>query len=394
MPEIKQAVILAAGEARRLRPFTVNKPKAMLPVAGKPIIQCIIEALAQGGIQDIICVTGYQQAQITSHLGDGRRFGVEIRYAAQHKQLGTGHALLQAEEATGSEFLVINGNKIFGSELIAAIINEQPPILLTRKAADPRGYGIVTSANGRLTGIVEKPAQPPGNTINGGIYAFNRDIFNYVRDVLDIPSALTAMLADGREIRVIEATGTLMDVVYPWDLLTMNDTVLQKIAASYNGTIEDGVALKGRVTIGKNSIIRQNTYIAGPVVIGEGCDIGPNVCLFPATSVGSNVTIAPFTEIRNSIVGDDVHIGSGAIIQDSMIDRGCMIGAHFCACSSETEVRVDNEHHIIKIGATLGEGCKLADSITVKPGTIIGNQSRVESLKLLSGVIPDKSLVV
>ena len=394
MHEIRQAIILAAGEGRRLRPFTVNKPKAMLAIAGKPIIQYVIEALSQNGIRDIICIIGYQHEQITSYLGNGSRYGVDIRYISQDKQLGTAHALFQAKGATANEFLVIHGNKLFGPETVAEFVKVKPNALLVRKVENPSRYGVVSVKNGKLTGIIEKPMQPAGNTVNGGIYAFNSDIFSYIDNALDIPNALSAMLRDGKEISVIESQGMWLDVAYPWDLLMMNDTILQNMTAVTSGTIENGVSLKGAVSIGKNSIIRQNTYITGPVIIGEGCDIGPSVCIFPSTSIGSNVVLAPFTEVRNSIIGDDVHIGSGSIIQDSMIDRGCNIGAHFCGCSGEAEVKVDGEHYSINIGATLGEGCKLEHSITVKPGTIIGNYSKIESLKLVGGIIPDKSLVV
>jgi len=394
MHEIRQAIILAAGEGRRLRPFTVNKPKAMLAIAGKPIIQYVIEALSQNGIRDIICIIGYQHEQITSYLGNGSRYGVDIRYISQDKQLGTAHALFQAKGATANEFLVIHGNKLFGPETVAEFVKVKPNALLVRKVENPSRYGVVSVKNGKLIGIIEKPVRPAGNTVNGGVYAFNSDIFSYIDNALDIPNALSAMLRDGKEISVIESQGMWLDVAYPWDLLMMNDTILQNMTAVTSGTIENGVSLKGAVSIGKNSIIRQNTYITGPVIIGEGCDIGPSVCIFPSTSIGSNVVLGPFTEVRNSIIGDDVHIGSGSIIQDSMIDRGCNIGAHFCGCSGEAEVKVDGEHYSINIGATLGEGCKLEHSITVKPGTIIGNYSKIESLKLVGGIIPDKSLVV
>ncbi|MFC1956039.1 DapH/DapD/GlmU-related protein [Chloroflexota bacterium] len=145
--------------------------------------------------------------------------------------------------------------------------------------------------------------------------------------------------------------------------------------------------------MGKDTLIRANSYIVGPAVIGEGCDIGPNVYILPATSIGDNVVIAPFTEIKNSVIGDDSNIGSVCIIQDSVIDKGCIIKGNSTACSGQEEVRVDGEYHLVSVGAMLGEGCNLGNSVAAQPGVIIGNHCQVQALKLVSGRLPDKSLV-
>jgi len=163
--------------------------------------------------------------------------------------------------------------------------------------------------------------------------------------------------------------------------------------AKLGGTIEPGVSLKGQVSVGKDTVIRSNSYIAGPVVIGHSCDIGPNVCLLPATSIGDNVVISPFTEIENSVIGSDVDIGPGCIIQNSVIDRGSIIKGHFTACSGQTEVKIDDEHHLVDIGAMLGEGCNLGNSVVAQHGVIVGNYSQIQALKLISGKLPDGSLV-
>jgi len=89
-----------------------------------------------------------------------------------------------------------------------------------------------------------------------------------------------------------------------------------------------------------------------------------------------------------------VSIGSGSIIQDSIIDKGCIIKGHFTACSGEAEVKVDDEHHRVNIGAMLGEGCNLGNAVVAQPGVILGNYSQVQALKLIGGRLPDRSLVV
>jgi glucose-1-phosphate thymidylyltransferase len=130
------------------------------------------------------------------------------------------------------------------------------------------------------------------------------------------------------------------------------------------------------------------------VIIGSNCDIGPNVYISSATSIGNNVVISPFTEIKNSVIGHDVHIGSGSVIQDSVIDDGCVIEGHLTACSNEAEIRVNAGHYYVKVGAMLGIGCTLGSGVVAQPGVILGNYGKVQSMKLISGKLPDRSYVV
>ena len=95
----------------------------------------------------------------------------------------------------------------------------------------------------------------------------------------------------------------------------------------------------------------------------------------------------------NSIIGDDVNVGPGCIIEDSVIDKGCVIKGHFTACSSQDEIRVNDEYHLVNVGAMLGEGCSLGNSVVAQPGVIVGNYCQIQALKLISGRLPDRSLV-
>ena len=390
---MKQAVILAAGEGQRLRPFTVTKPKSMLSIAGKPIVQYVVESLAQNGIRNIVLVVGYRKEQVLDYIGAGKQFGVDITYVTQEKQLGTAHALAQAKAVTESEFLVLPGDNLIEADTIAQFVTTKPEAVLVKKVDNPTRYGVVTIDSDMVKDITEKPREAESNIVNTGIYAFTTEIFNLVKAELDIPTVLNNMLAKGYPINAMETNGTWLDVVYPWDILSLNDTVLGQIPANLEGTIEKGVSLKGLVSVGKGTVIRSNSYIAGPVVIGANCDIGPTVCILPATDIGDNVVISPFTEIKNSVIGNDVNIGPGCIIENSVIDKGCVIKGHFAAYSGEADVRVNDEHHKMDVGAMLGEGCSLGNSVVAQPGVILGNYSQVQALKLISGRLPDKSLV-
>ncbi len=397
---MKQAVVLAAGEGKRLRPFTVSKPKAMLVIAGKPILQYVVESLAQNGIREIVLVAGYRQEQIFDYLASGEQLGVKIAYATQAKQLGTADALLQAKPMVTSRFLVLPGDKLIDADTIAQFADAKPEAMLVKRVENPLRSAIVSVDGGlvkeamRLERRASGPSREAGIYLaNTGIYAFSRQVFDFIEGEPNIPAALTGMLAQGRKIRALETDATWLEVVYPWDILSLNGAILRRIQPGLGGTIEAGVSIKGLVSVAENTVIKSNSYISGPVVIGRGCEIGPNTCILPATSIGDNVVISPFTEIENSVIGSDVTIGPGSIIQDSVIDKGCSIGGHFNASSGQTEVRIE-QNHSVKVGAMLGEGCTLGSNVVALPGVIVGNHAQIQALKIISGWLPDRSLVM
>jgi len=357
------------------------------------MVQYVIEALAQNGIRNIVLVVGYSREQVFDYLGTGEEFGVGITYVTQKKQLGTAHALVQARAAVEDEFLVLSGDNLIEADAIAQFVTAKPQAVLVKRIDNPARYGVVTIEEGIVRDIIEKLEQTESNIVNTGIYAFSKEIFDFIEPELDIPVVLNNMIAQGKHLNAHQTEGTWLDVVYPWDILSLNDRVMRQIQANLGGTIETGVSLKGVVSVGKDTVIRSHSYISGPVTIGDNCDIGPNVCLLPATSIGDNVVISSFTEVRNSVIGNDVNIGPGSIIQDSVIDRGSVIGGQFTACSGKTDVQIDKEHHSVKVGAMVGEGCNIGNNVVAQPGVIVGNYTQVQPLKLISGRLPDRSQV-
>jgi len=390
---MKQAIILAAGEGQRLRPFTVTRPKAMLAIADKPILQYAVEALAMNGIRDIVFVVGYRKEQVYDYMGSGEQLGVNISYITQDRQLGTAHALAAARETAQDKFLVLHADNLIEAATIADFVSITPDAVLVKRESVPERYGVVSVEGGEVRSIVEKPKEAASNLVNTGIYAFTKNIFEFTEDVLDIPDVLNNMIAGGHIIKALETDGTWLDVVYPWDILTLNATVLSGIEVSLGGKIEDGVYLKGQVVIGEETVIRSGSYIYGPAVIGSGCDIGPNVCIKPATSIGDNVVISSFSEIENSVIGNDVNIGPGCIIEDSFINKGCVLKGRFSAFSGQSEIRVNGETPPANIGVMMGEDCIVDNNIMAQPGTIVGNCCRIQMGKVISGRLPDHSLV-
>lgn len=391
---IEQAVILAAGEGQRLRPLTVLKPKVMIPIADKPILQYVVEALAANGVRHIIMVVGYRKEQVQDYFGSGEKLGVEIDYIVQKQQLGTAHALMHAKDAVADRFLVLPGDNIIKSDTIAPLVEAKPSIILVKKQENVSKYGVVTARKGTVEEIVEKPQEATSNLVNTGIYSLDRGMFEFVEEEVELPMVLNSMIARGYEIAAQETDGIWLDAVYPWDILRLNDIALGAVSLSTAGTVEKGVTMKGAVSIGKGTVIRAGSYLVGPLIIGENAEIGPHACIFPATSIGDQVTISPFSQIRNSAIGNGVHIGPGSILEDSIVDRGSVLGGHFTAFSAGAVIEVEGEYHNVHTGTVVGEHCAIEENVTARPGVILGNNSRVSALKLLSGKIPDGSLVV
>ncbi len=368
----------------------------MLASGGKPILQSVIEVLAACNIRDIIIVAGYHREQIYDALGSGDEFGVSIRYVTQERQLGTAHALKQAEALADEEFLVLPGDHLIEVETIRDFVSQSPWALLLKRVPDNQTvrYGVVAAEDGIVQAIIEKPKEPCDAPVSTGIFALRREIFDAIGTESDMPSVINRMTCSGVRFKAVETSGLWLDAVYPWDLLMLNDHSLLSIQPSLEGTIEKGVTLKGPVAVGVGSVIRSGSYITGPILIGRGCAIGPAVVAGAGVSIGDNVTIGPFSVIQNSIIGNDVAIGARVSLQDSVIGCGCHISTGFCGLSSTADVRVADEFHRINVGVMMGQNCDIGSGVVAQPGTILGNGSRVNPLKVISGYINDGSQVV
>ena len=164
-----KAVILAAGEGKRLRPFTETMPKVMLPVANKPVLEYVFDAVKNSGIDEIINVVGYKKEVIMEYFKNYE--DVDITYVVQDKQLGTAHALLQAKKYINDPFIVLSGDNIIDQSSISKLIKDKSKhSLLIKEHTHPSKYGVVFVKKSILKEIVEKPKGELGKFISTGIY--------------------------------------------------------------------------------------------------------------------------------------------------------------------------------------------------------------------------------
>ncbi len=383
-----QAVILAAGEGKRVRPLTRSRPKALIPVANRPIIDYVIDALLKNGIRDIIVVVGYRKEQVTRFLN---QLDVPVEVVVQHKQLGTADALRCAESKITGDFLVLPGDNYIDPRSIARI-NGIPNAMLVREHPNPSNFGVVMLKDGYVMEIVEKPEHAQSLMVSTGIYSLKKEVFSYIRGN-DLTDGIAAMIRQGIRVQGVPADDW-QDAIFAWDLLKMNRRLLHQIPPEREGTISRQAIIQGTVHIGKGSTIGPNTIITGPVVIGNDCTIGPNCCILPNTSIGSRVTIEPFTQLGDAVIMDDTSIGSHSRIMDTIIGERCSLADHSSAGTATGLLEIEGAAVRSQFGAILGDSVVSGPFSTYR-NAILGNNVIVEEQKsITSRIIPDGSTVI
>ena len=392
-----KAVILAAGEGKRLRPFTETMPKVMLPVANKPILEYVVESLKKAGIHDIVIVVGYKKEVIMEHFKDYK--DVKIEYVTQDKQIGTAHALLQAKKHIKNDFIVVSGDNIIDHKSFINLIKDESKYsILIKTREQSMKYGAVALEKDTLKGISKKPDRK-SKFISTGIYKLPSSIFKDIEKmglegIYDLTNIIQILIDRGVKIKSVNAD-LWMEFVYPWDLIHVNEFMTHFTPSSVSGIIEKGVTIKGSVSVGKNTTIYSGCYIIGPVAIGEGCEIGPNACIFPSTTIGNDSVIHPFSQIRNSVILDDTHIGSNSFISHSIIGRGCILGNNFSNMVGNAIKKIEEKfEELDNIGTMIGEHSIINDHVVVEPGVIIGRNCHIKSVKRIMENIPSECKVM
>jgi UDP-N-acetylglucosamine diphosphorylase/glucosamine-1-phosphate N-acetyltransferase len=382
-----------------LRPFTTFRPKVMVPVGNRPILEYVIDALVRNGITDIVLVVGHRKEGIMCHFKDGKGFGATLSYAIQGKQVGTAHALLSAKDYLEDEFLVVAGDNLIDDRSIRDLLTMEGMAVLVTESEIPSKYGVVSTEGDRVASIVEKPKGEVGNTISTGIYRFTSDLIPLLEEqvaqgVTGLTTVLQTVLSK-MSIRAVKTDGRWIDAVYPWDLIKVNTYALDVKGQEIAGKVEAGVTIKGAVHIGRGTRIRSGCYIEGPVSIGEGCDIGPNVTIFPTTSIGHEVQIEPYVLIANSILMNGVKVGSHSHLSYSVIDEGVTTGPNVMAASLAGYTRMDDKlYRLDEMGALVGPASTLGSGVVISPGIIIGAECRVSDGVKVSRNIDDRSEVI
>lgn len=340
-----KAIILAAGKSTRTYPLTISKPKPLLKVANKTILQHNLEQLL-GLVEEAIIVVGYKKEMIISKYKN-RFKGIQLRYVEQKKQLGTGNALLVTKKCLkkNDDFIVIMGDNIYDKKSIKRVLKKKYSVL-SKKIDDPSNFGVFIVKNHKVVDVIEKPKFFISKYANCALYHLDYGIFE-VLEKLDKTDRNEFELTDGikkfaqdKEVFIVK-TKFWIPIGYPWELLYADKFLRSKsiigknskiTGSVINSTIGDNCIIKGKV---KNSIVGDDSIIEKHSVI-ENSVIGDNVKfsgIIMAEKIAKSKVKNMFVDVKNigAIIGnkvtaDNVIIKAGSKIWPNLKIKGKIQG--------------------------------------------------------------------
>ncbi len=354
-----QALILAGGQATRLRPLTSRLPKPVVPLVGQPFISYMLEWLGRHGVDDVVMSCGFLADGVRAVLGDGSQFGVRLRYVEEPEPLGTGGALKFAEDLLDERFFMLNGDVLTDIDLSAQLAQHERTgaraTLALIPVEDPSAYGLVrTHADSSVEEFLEKPgpdAEIDTNLVNAGAYIIEREVLAEMApagSVISIERDLFPALVS-RGLHGYEASGYWLDIGTPERYLQATFDIMEGLVHTAVGSrlagaaklLHDGALISGR--------------LVGPAVLGEGCEIARDAIVGGSVVMGRDVKIEAGARIERSVLLDGVTVGARTRVTGAIVGAGVRIGAN---CHVED-------------GTMLGEGVRLGSENTLSAGVRI-----------------------
>lgn len=400
------AIILAAGESSRMYPFDNGFHKSMIKIIGKPILYYTIEALKNSGIVNLVIVTD-GKSKVEGYFGDGKNFGVSIKYAVQEKPEGAGDALLLAGKYIAGDFILVNASHVevdtFVEDVLKAKVGNVKAVLLAKKKTNGIMQGVLRFTGNKVEEIVEKPkvGEEPSDIGVVGIYLFQKDFLETLgktpKEHYRLEAAIAAYAKENNVIYVKTHKETV-SLKYPWDLLNIKNYLFKKIKRSVSSKTEiaKSADLIGKVFVEDGASIMENVVVKGPCYIGKNVFVGNNAILRGGIDVEENAVVGANMEMKNSILMQDSTTHSG-YIGDSVIGRNCKIAAGFLTAN----VRLDRESiktavkgekidtRLKMLGAMIGDNSNMGIKVKVMPGIIIGRNVIVGSSTTVMSNIQD-----
>lgn len=319
-----KGLIVCAGKGSRLRPFTLARPKTMIPVANKPILFYGIEKLADEGIRDIgIVIHPSQEAVIYEAAGTGEKFGVTLTYIYQNEPKGIADAVAAAELFIGtSNFVLMLGDNLVKEPLgtLMEQLEMADACILLTEVDQPQHYGVAEINDYGIVRLVEKPKYPKSNLVIVGVYAFKSIIFEHIRN-------LTA--SSRGELEITDAIQRLIDLKSKVSYVTTNQNVSD--VGNTERWLEANTWMIDEVCQGKKMIssdaVLINCTLYEPLIIGPGCRI-ENCTIGPYVSMMSGARLEECS-IEHSILLRDVTIlGTGQTFNSSILGDKAYIKGH------------------------------------------------------------------
>jgi mannose-1-phosphate guanylyltransferase / phosphomannomutase len=352
-----KAVIMAGGFGTRLRPLTAHVPKPLVPVGNVPIMEHTVRLLKRHGFTDLLVLLYFMPETITSHFGDGSRWGVHMTYITPAADLGTAGAVRFAAEGSREPVLVMSADVLTDFDLEAAAAfhrakGAEATMVLTRVEM-PLAYGIViTDEDGRILRFLEKPAwgEVFSDTINTGIYLLEPSVFGAIppNRPYDFGKELfPALLASGRSLWGHVARGYWRDVGDLTEYRAAHIDLLQgAVGVDIPGERHEGAG--HTVWLGEGARVDYSARLTGSVIVGRGAQIDPGARVGNSV-IGADCQVHAGADIQGSVLWDGVEIGAGAVIKEAVIGRKT----------------------IVRANAFLAEGVVIADSCRIGEGSVV-----------------------
>jgi len=389
-------VVLAAGEGTRLRPLTRNRPKPMLPAADRPVLEYVLDALVDAGVDELVLVVGYKGDRVQDHFGPTYR-NRPVEYVTQEKQLGSGHALLQAREAVDGPMVVVNGDRIVDGSMIAAVREAHDGDVAATvgvlEGPNPSQYGAVSMDGDRVTALVERPSEGEYRRINAGIYAFAPSVFDALEATprrtgeLPLPTTVARLVDDAPGIRGVVVDGLWADATYPWDLLTVAGELLA------DGRV-DGIQRHPGAWIAESASVAEAT-LRGPVVVGPDCELAPGAVVGPGVALGRNVTVGANAVVEGSVLDADTRVGPGSTLSDCVTGQTVRLGPNTVAPGGPADVIVgERVFRGERLGAVVADRARAEGGVRLVPGTLVGPSASLGTGVVVGGRVAEDAEVV
>lgn len=390
-----------------MRPLTAHRPKVMLPVAGKPILEHLLERAVAAGFREFLFVTHYEQAAVRKHFGDGRRWKARIRYLDQKAAGGTGHAVAQLHRRVRGPFALVYGDALFDTADLAKFRDADGIAIGAKKVADARAYGLLTVRAKRLVGLEEKPREPRAGWVNAGLYTLTPDLVDRCvrlgsspRGELEFTDAIREVLPE-ETVRVVPCD-SWQDAGRPWDLLALQERLMGGLKRRIDGRVDRSAVLEGPVVVERGAHVRHGSVIEGPCIIQAGARIGPLAYLRASTVVGPDSHVGAHVEVKNSLLMESTNVPHMSYVGDSILGARVNLGAGTVVANlkhSDRAVRVSTEDGRWlntgrrKFGAVVGDDVKTGVNSTINVGAVIGQGARVGPGRVVDGWVPPRALL-
>ena len=354
----------------------------MLALAGKPILQHIIEFLTRHGFDEIFITTNYLRERVEKFFGDGSKFGVKLAYPRENRPLGTAGSVKNAERYLDDTFAVIQGDNITDVDFkrVLEFHREKRGIatMMLIPVDNPSAFGVAElDQSCRIVRFLEKPKPEEcfSNLANTGLYIFEPQIFDHIPkdSTYDFSKNLFPKILElGKEIYGCKVKCFWADVGHPESLLKVNKWILGNLKRpKIAETAEIHGDVSGPVLIGEDVVIESGAKISGPVIIGDDCLVQANSIIKANSVIGPEVVIGKGNRLTGSIIYEKTISDSASKFKECMVGENCKIG------SSTSLDRY----------AIVGANCKIGDDVRVQSGSRIWPGIEVDSNSVIRGIL-------